>query len=107
MEARRRGLVVMLALAAVTVLVYGRVATFESTSYDDPEFIGKPQVRQGLTRQSLRWAMTEVVANWHPVTTLSHLVDAQLFGRRVGLHHLTNLALHVANTLLLFVLLQR
>jgi protein O-mannosyl-transferase len=49
-----------------------------------------------------------VMANWHPLTILSHMLDCQLFGTdRPGWHHLVNLALHAANTVLLFVVLRR
>jgi Tfp pilus assembly protein PilF len=44
-------------------------------------------------------------ANWHPVTWLSHALDCQLFGLDAGFHHLTSLAIHAANVLLLFVIL--
>jgi hypothetical protein len=56
----------------------------------------------------VRWALTSgYFANWHPLTWISHMVDVQLFGLNGGAHHLTNLVLHVANTLLLFVLLTK
>ena len=35
------------------------------------------------------------------------MLDCQLFGLNPGGHHLTNLMLHLANTLLLFLLLNR
>jgi tetratricopeptide (TPR) repeat protein len=37
------------------------------------------------------------------VTWLSHMLDCQLFGLSPGGHHLTNVALHLANSLLLFL----
>jgi tetratricopeptide (TPR) repeat protein len=43
--------------------------------------------------------------NWHPLTWLSYMLDAQLFGLKPGALHATNLLLHVANTLLLFAVL--
>src|SRR5271157_2861886 len=43
----------------------------------------------------------------HPLTWLSHMADCQLFGLNSGPHHLVNVALHAANVLLLFWLLQR
>ena len=43
-------------------------------------------------------------ANWHPLTWLSHMADVSLFGLNSSGHHATNLALHIANTLLLFLL---
>lgn len=47
------------------------------------------------------------VAHWHPLTMLSHMLDAQLWGPRAGRHLMVNLALHAANAALLFLLLGR
>src|SRR6185295_14945614 len=53
------------------------------------------------------WAFTQpYAANWHPLTWLSHMLDCQLFGLRAGGHHFTNVILHCANSVLLFLLLQ-
>jgi tetratricopeptide (TPR) repeat protein len=46
-----------------------------------------------------------VAGNWHPLTVLSHMLDVQLFGLDAGAHHLTNLVLHIACTVLLSGLL--
>src|SRR5229473_2766545 len=62
----------------------------------------------GLSWQNIRWAFESFdAANWHPLTWLSHMLDVQLFGMQAGYHHLTNLLLHLANTLLLFAFLNR
>src|SRR5205807_1317321 len=51
----------------------------------------------------LHWACTAVVsANWHPLTLVSLLVDHDLYGLSPRGFHLTNLLLHLANTLLCF-----
>jgi len=95
-------------LAVATLAVYAQVAGHGFVSYDDPDYVsGNPYVRAGLTRAGLSWALTTGHAgNWHPLTWLSHMLDCQLFGLRPGAHHLTNVLLHTANTLLLFVLLR-
>ena len=67
-----------------------------------------PHVLEGLTWPGVAWAFTSSAAsNWHPVTWLSHMVDCQLYGLRPAGHHLTNVLLHSANTLLLFLILSR
>jgi Tfp pilus assembly protein PilF len=45
--------------------------------------------------------------NWHPVTTISHMLDCQLYGLKAGWHHSTNVLLHSIATLLLFLALQQ
>ena len=44
------------------------------------------------------------VAYWHPVTWISHMLDCQIFGLRPGWHHMTNVVLHGANTVLVFLI---
>lgn len=46
-------------------------------------------------------------ANWHPVVLLSHAIDISLFGYDSGLHHLSNLLLHIINALLLYLLVTK
>src|SRR5439155_2962313 len=41
------------------------------------------------------------------LTWLSHMLDCQLYGIRASGHHLTNLLLHLVNTLLLFLVLRQ
>jgi len=104
-----RALIVGLAvsLAAVTLILYLPVRNYPFIGFDDPGYVTEnPRVTGGLTWGSIRWALTSgYFANWHPLTWISHMVDVQLFGMNGGAHHVTNLVLHVANTLLLFVVL--
>lgn len=81
----------------------------EFVNYDDNVYITEnPNVQSGLTRKSLAWAFTSTYAsNWHPLTWLSHMLDCELYGLNPKWHHLTNLLFHVANTLLLFLVLKR
>ena len=64
--------------------------------------------RQDITIENLKWAFTTTHAPyWHPLTWLSHMLDVQLFGLKAGGHHLMNVFFHIANTLLLFLILRR
>ena len=91
-------------LAALTLISFWGVWTFDFLTYDDNVYVvGNPDVEAGLSAQSLAWALrTGHAANWHPVTWWSHQLDAQFFGNNAGGHHVTNLLLHVLNTLLVF-----
>src|SRR5437764_1374358 len=95
---------VVVALIAINLLAYAPVWGYGFVNYDDPQYITEnPGVTAGLTWRAVLWAFTTGhEANWHPVTWLSHMLDVQLYGLNAGAHHLTNLLLHIANTLLLF-----
>jgi len=66
------------------------------------------KIQAGLTRESVSWAFTTShQATWFPMTWLSHMLDYQLYGLHPKGHHLTNLFFHIANSLLLFLVLFR
>ena len=102
-------LAICAALALATIFAFADVRNAGFLSFDDDTYVtGSPHVRNGLTVEGLRWSLTAVVsANWHPFTLHSHMLDVELFGLEPGAHHLMGLGFHVANTLLVFLLLLR
>ncbi|MHC4395603.1 MAG: tetratricopeptide repeat protein [Planctomycetota bacterium] len=100
---------ICLMLALTTFAVYWQVHTYDFVRYDDDRYVTEnPNVTVGLTQQSVIWALTTgYFSNWHPLTWLSHMLDCEMFGLNPGPHHLTNLFLHIANALLLFIILKR
>jgi len=96
-------------LAGVVVGLFWPLGHNPFINLDDPEYVTQnPHVLAGLSWANVAWAFTSgYAANWHPLTWLSHMLDIQLFGLDPGWHHVTNLAFHVANTLLLFLVLHR
>jgi len=108
-DLRQRPILLGALLVSVTLLLYGSVAHHEFLDFDDSQYITKNvHVNTGLNPGNVVWAFTSFyAANWHPLAWLSHMVDCQLFGLNSGSHHLVNVALHAANVLLLFWLLQR
>lgn len=96
-------------LCAVTLAAFWPVLSNEFIIYDDGQYVTEnPHVLSGLNWANVCWALQSGHAsNWHPLTWVSHMLDVQLFGLKPGWHHLTNLLLHTANTVLLFLLLVR
>lgn len=105
----KRQLVLSLALVAVTLAIYAPLRDYPFITYDDNLYVTQNlPVRTGLNWKSVAWAFTTVeVANYHPITWLSHELDVQLFGLNPAGHHLTSILLHCLNTMLLFLLLAR
>ncbi|MGO9345163.1 MAG: hypothetical protein ACLPZJ_02000, partial [Terriglobales bacterium] len=104
----QRKLVLSLLLVVVTLAVYNPVSRNGFVNFDDDRYVtGNPHVLAGLRGSTMAWAFTSFEqANWHPLTWLSHALDCQLFQLNPVGHHYTNLLLHVANALLLFLILQ-
>lgn len=102
-----RTLVACLLLSVATVFTYLPVRHFSFVNYDDGDYVfANSHVNSGVTWNNVRWSITGVASgNWHPATWLSHALDCQLFGLNAGPHHAVSLSLHVANVLLVFLLL--
>ena len=100
---------IALGLVATVVAIYAQTLAYPFVALDDPGYVyDNAHVRAGLCWAGLRWAFTTFAqSNWHPLTWLSLMLDAQLYGLHAGGFHLTNLLLHAANTLLLFAWLRR
>ena len=75
---------------------------------DDDDYVTQnPHVQAGLTVESVRWAFTTFHShNWHPMTWLSLELDHMLFGLQPWGYRLTNILLHSANAVLLFLWLR-
>jgi hypothetical protein len=114
---------IFLLLALVTLGVYLPSVQFGYVDYDDPAYIsGNPYVKQGLSADSVRWAWTyaasaaqmeqglyEGVTNlWHPLSWMSHMLDAGIWGMdSPGGHHLTSVLLHLASVLVIYLVFAR
>ena len=104
-----RAAAICAALVVLTLAGLGGVVRNGFVAYDDGVYVAvNEHVRNGLRGDSIAWAFTTTAnSNWHPVTWISHMLDVQLFGLDAARHHRTNLALHSASVVLLFLLLVR
>jgi tetratricopeptide (TPR) repeat protein len=104
---KHRDILVCLFLVMATFAVYWQVHNFDFVNFDDPAYVYENRyVQEGLTLDSIIWAFSfseKKGSYWHPVSWLSHMLDYQLYELRPGKHHLTSLIIHIANSLLLFI----
>jgi tetratricopeptide (TPR) repeat protein len=102
---------IALALAVMVLVVYGQTwwKEFDFVNADDGDYVSaNPHVKGGLTLDGIWWSLTAFHShNWHPLTWLSLQLDSQLFGTAAPGYHRTNVLLHAANAVLLFLLLLR
>src|SRR5580704_5779732 len=100
----RRNLMLVVLLISATLAVYAQVRGFDFVIVDDALYVGDNEhVRDGLRLENLGWAFTTFRdGNWFPLTWISLMIDASAYGMWPGGYHMTNLALHAANVLLVF-----
>jgi len=101
--------VICLFLALITFVTFSRTLSYDFVNYDDDLYVtANSRVQKGLNMENIVWAFsTTDIANWHPLTWLSHMLDVQLWGMNSGRHHLVNVFFHITNALLLFLTLNR
>jgi protein O-mannosyl-transferase len=106
---RWRAPAVCLVLAAITFAVFGQTLAHGFVNYDDDKYVYEnPVVAMGLTLKGTLWALTYgEIGHWHPLTWLSHMADCQVYGLNPGGHHLSNVLLHAATVILLFLVLRQ
>ncbi len=100
---------ICLSLAVLTWLVFGQTLWHDFINYDDPHYVYEnTKITGGLSINGIAWAFTHIHSlNWHPLTTISHMLDCQLYGLKAGWHHFTNVLLHSLAAILLFLALQQ
>src|SRR2546430_2121150 len=100
---------ICISLAVVTWVGFGQLLQYDFINYDDPRYVYEnTNITNGLTIGGIAWAFTHIHSmNWHPLTTISHMLDCQLYGLKPGAHHFTNVLLHSIVAILLLLVLQR
>ncbi|HTR40254.1 MAG TPA: tetratricopeptide repeat protein [Pseudomonadales bacterium] len=99
---------ICLFLAAITLIVFSQTFHYGFINYDDGAYVSEnAAIQKGLTLDGIGWAFTHTLAaNWHPLTTISLMLDYQLYGLNAGAYHLTNVLLHAIAAILLFFVLK-
>lgn len=102
-------LAIQLALLGLVAGIYCQTARFGFVNYDDGSYVFEnPVISAGLSWHGVVWAFTHVHSqNWHPLTSISHMLDCRLFGLNPGRHHITSVFFHAAAAMLLFEFLRR
>ncbi len=92
-----------------TLAVYWQMQGHTFVSFDDYSYVlNNNRVHGGLSPDNIAWAFSTLdMSNWHPLTWLSYMLDAELHGLRPSGILLLNLLLHVSSALLLFLILHQ
>ncbi|MEI7850488.1 MAG: tetratricopeptide repeat protein [Kiritimatiellales bacterium] len=105
---RRAVVGVCFALVVMVWFVFGQSLSFDFVNYDDGQYVyGNSFISGGLTSEGLHQIATQPhSANWHPLTSLTHMLDCQIYDLVPAGHRLTNILLHMATAISLFLVLR-
>ncbi|PWT84495.1 MAG: hypothetical protein C5B58_04640 [Acidobacteria bacterium] len=100
---------IYLLLAGLSLAVFGQTIHYNFVNFDDDLYVyNAPTIQAGPTLRGIAIAFTSPHArNWHPLTTVSHMLDCRLYGLNAGGHHATNVLLHTIAVILLFRVLRQ
>ena len=100
---------ICVSLFVLTWIVFGQTLRYDFVNYDDPRYVYQnTRITSGISVANVAWAFSHIHSeNWHPLTTITHMLDCQLHGLNASWHHFTNVLLHSFAVVLLFVALQR
>jgi len=100
---------ICICLAVLTWAVFGQTLRHDFVNYDDPRYVYQnTRITSGLNIAGIAWALTHVHSeNWHPLTTITHMLDCSLYGLKAGGHHFSNVLFHTIAVVLLFLALQQ
>ncbi len=106
---QKQKIIIIFCLIILILLIYQNVLHFEFANIDDQVYVyNNSHVQSGITLPNIIWSLTTTSAGfWHPLTWLSHMLDVQLYGNWAGGHHLTSLLLHIINSILLFLIMNK
>ena len=96
----------LLFLSLLIVALYWRVYGYDFVSLDDSFIYDNPQIKNGLSIDNIFWAFSNATTTlWLPVTWISFFLDYEIYGMNPGGYHITNVIIHICNTVILFVIL--
>jgi len=100
---------ICICLAVLTWAVFGQTLWHDFVNYDDPRYVYQnTKITSGLNITGIAWAFAHVHSeNWHPLTTITHMLDCSLYGLKAGGHHFSNILFHTIAVVLLFLALQQ
>jgi len=98
-----RDWIIIAVLVALTLIVFGQVASHAFLNFDDGQFIYE---NQHVLHGDVAWALTSAETGWYPLTWLSHMLDTAIWGQRAGMHLLTGVVLHALSAVFLFLALR-
>jgi hypothetical protein len=95
-------------LVSITVLAYRDLGEHHFFLWDSLHFVLFNEHLHELSLVNLDWIFTHSYhGNWLPLTAISHMLDFHWFGVDAAGHHLMNLAIHLVNCCLLYLVVAR
>jgi hypothetical protein len=94
-----------LLVAATAFAVFSKTLDHQFVNWDDDVYVTENPAAQSLSPLGIVWIFSHFYYfAYIPVTIVSHALDRAVWGLRPWGHHLTNVLLHAANAMWVFIL---
>ncbi len=91
----------------ITVLSFLPTLKNDFVNWDDPQYVTENRTLEYPSWENLKTIFTDFyMGHFHPLTLLTYLCEYQMFHLNPLPYHLTNLLIHLANSLLIFWLIR-
>ena len=101
-------LIVVVVISACGLWAYYPVFHNGFVTWDTAGYVLQNERIKHFSWDNLSWMFSSYhMANWHPLTWLSHAVDYYFFGLNPVGHHAVNLVFHIFNSLLVYVIAKK
>jgi tetratricopeptide (TPR) repeat protein len=91
-----------------TLTLYFSSFSFEFVNWDDPIYIYNNPFIHSLSANNISNIFRSFYnGNYHPLTMVTYAIENAIAGQTPFIYHFTNVILHLANTLLVFVFVQK
>jgi protein O-mannosyl-transferase len=100
----QRSIIFILIILLITYIAYLPSLKNGFTNWDDPNYVYKNAAIQDLNKENVKILLTKQhMGNYHPISMLSLALDYSFSKLKPKTYHTTNLLLHLANTVLVFI----
>ena len=82
---RQRAIAICVGLTVLIWIVFGQTVRYGFVNFDDDRYVYEnSHITAGLTLDAVKWFLTHSHASlWHPLTTLTHMLDCQIYGLKL------------------------
>ncbi len=92
-------------ILSITAILYFKAFSNGFTNFDDDFYILKNPYLKDFSLKGVQAIFTSFYAgNYHPLTTLSYLIEYKFYGEQPMVYHVVNVLLHLLNTFIAYKL---
>lgn len=92
------------AIIMIVTLAFAPAINNDFINWDDNKYVtDNPHIKEPTAKNIKTLLTTSFVGTYQPVVNISYLIEHSLFGPKAAVYHATNILIHAANSVLVFL----